>query len=138
MGSLIKLAAWALIESGRARIVGPATIRMTAAALCAGLAAVLMLVALGCVATALWIFTLPFLGPVGAPLVVAATLSIVILILATAAWLIIRHSRRGSGAGAAPQLLLSEAMRLFSEHKGAVLLAAVVAGMAAANGGRKS
>jgi hypothetical protein len=138
MGSLIKLAAWALIESGRAGIVQPATIRMTVAALCAGVAAVLMLVALGCVATALWIFTLPSLGPVGAPLVVAASLSIVTLILATAAWRIMRHGRRRPGAIAAPELLLSEATRLFNQHKGAVLLAAVVAGMTVANGGRKS
>jgi hypothetical protein len=138
MGRLLKLAAWALIESGRAGILHPPPIRMTAAALCAGLAAVLMLVALGCVATALWIFTLPSLGPVGAPLLVAASLSIVALILATAAWRIMRHGRRRPGAAAAPQLLLSEATRLFNEHKGAVLLAAVVAGMTAANGGRKS
>ncbi len=137
MGSLIKLAAWLLIESGRAGSVRAATIRMTTAALCAGLAAVLMPAALGCVATALWIFTLPSLGPVGAPLVVAATLSTVVLILATAAWLIMRHSWRRRDAATAPQLLLSEATRLFNEHKGAVLLAAIVAGMAAANGGRK-
>ncbi len=137
MRSLIKLAAWALIEAGRAGGVRAAAIRTTAAALCAGLAAVLMLAALGCVATALWIFTLPSLGPVGAPLVVAATLSTVTLILATTVWLVMRHGRRGLGAAAAPQLLLSEATRLFNEHKSAVLLAAVVAGIAAAQGGRR-
>ncbi len=137
MGRLIELAAWLLIESGRAGSVRAATIRMTAAAICAAFAAVLILAALGCAATALWIFTLPALGPVGAPLIVAAALSSVTLSLATAAWLIMRHSRRRLGAGAAPQLLLSEATRLFNEHKGAMLLAAVIAGMAAANGGRK-
>jgi hypothetical protein len=69
MGSLIKLATWALIESGRVGSARTATARMTAAA--------------------------------------------------------------------SPVFLLSEATRLFSEHKGAVLLAALVAGMAVANGGRK-
>jgi len=136
MGSLIELAAWLLIESGRAGSVRAATIRMTAAAICAAFAAVLILAALGSAATALWIFTLPSLGPVGAPLVVAAALSTLTLSLATAAWLIMRHSRRKLGA-TAPQLLLTEATRLFNEHKGAVLMAAVVAGMAAADRGRK-
>jgi hypothetical protein len=137
MGSLIRLAAWALIESGRAGNARTAAIRVTAIALCAGLAAMLMLAALGCAAAALWIFILPSLGTVGAPLVVAATLSAMTLILATAAWFIIRHRRRGPSAATAPQSLLSEAARLFDEHKGLMLLAAVVAGMAAANGGRK-
>jgi hypothetical protein len=137
MGSLMKLATWALIESGRAGSARAATIRMTAAALCAGLAAVLVLAAFGCAATALWILVLPALGPVGAPLVVAASLSIVTLILATAGWLIVRRSRPRPDVVAAPEFLLSEATRLFSEHKGAVLLAALVAGMAVANGSRK-
>ena len=137
MGSLLKLAAWALIESSKAGAVRDATIRLTAAAFCAGLAALLMLAVLGCVATAIWTFALPSLGPVGAPLVVAAALLAVILILAMAAWLIMRHRRPRPSAAAAPQLLLREARHLFNEHKGAVLLAAVVAGMAAANGGRK-
>ena len=80
---------------------------------------------------------LPALGPVGAPLVVAASLSIVTLVLATAGWLIVRRSRPRPDVAAAPEFLLSEATRLFSEHKGAVLLAALVAGMAVANGSRK-
>lgn len=134
MGSLIRLATWALVESGSARA---ATVRMTAAALCAGLAAGLMLAALGCAAAALWILALPALGPVGAPLVVAASLSVITLILAMAGWSIVRRRRKAPDIGVAPDFLLSEATRLFSEHKGAVLLAALVAGMAVANGSRK-
>jgi len=137
MGSLIKLAAWALIESGRAGSAHAATIRMSAAALCAGLAAMLVLAAFGCAATALWIAVLPALGPVGAPLVVAAGLSIVTLIVAMLGWRIMRYGRQRSNVAVAPEFLLSEATRFFSEHKGAVLLAALVAGMAAANGSRK-
>lgn len=137
MSSLIKLLAWGLIESGRAGSVRAATIRMTAAALCASLAAMLMLAAFGCAATALWIVALPSLGPVGASLAVAAAFSIAAMIVAVLAWLILRHDRRRPDAAMAPQLLLSEAARLFSEHKGTVLLAALVAGMAAANAGRK-
>jgi hypothetical protein len=137
MGSLIKLATWALIESGRAGSARAATVRMTAAALCAGLAAVLVLAALGCTATALWVLVLPTLGPVGAPLVVAACLSVMTLILAMAGWMILRRKRLGPDIAVAPEFLLSEATRLFSEHKGAVLLAALVAGVAVANGSRK-
>ncbi len=138
MGSLIKLATWALIESDRLGSARAATIRMTAAALCAGLAAVLMLAALGCAACALWIVALPSLGPVGAPLVAAAGLSLVTLILGMTGWRIVRQGRQRPAITVAPEFLLSEATRLFSEHKGAVLLAAIVAGMAAASGGRKS
>jgi hypothetical protein len=137
MGGLLEVAASVLMEFGRARNARAAAIRMAVSALCAGLAAVLMLAVLGAAAAALWIFTLPSFGPVGAPLIVAATLSAVTLILAATAWLTIRHGRRKSGSTIAPQLLLSEATRLLNEHKGAVLLAAVVAGMAAANTGRR-
>ena len=80
---------------------------------------------------------MPALGPVGAPLVVAAGLSIVTLIVAMIGWQIVRQGRQRSGVAVAPEFLLSEATRFFSEHKGAVLLAALVAGMAAANGSRK-
>jgi hypothetical protein len=136
MGSLIQLAMAALIAAGRADSMRDATIRMMAAALCAVLAVALTLACVGCAAAALWIFTLPALGPVGAPLAVAAALSGAALILATAAVLILRHRRRGPGPDMAS--LLPGATRLFNEHKGAALLAAVVAGMTAASGSRKS
>lgn len=138
MGNWIELAARVLIGSASAAGSGrAATVRMTVAVLCAGLGAVLMLAALGCTATALWIFMLPSLGPVGALLVVAAALSSLALALATAVRLIMRHGRRRPGVATAPHLLATEATRFFGEHKGALLLAAVVAGMAAANGGRR-
>ena len=138
MGSLIKLATWALIESGRAGSARAAAVRMAAAAFCASLAVALALAAFGCAATALWVATLPALGPVGAPLVVAIGLSAVTLILAVIGWQIVRHSRQRLDVAVAPEFLLTEATRIFSEHKGAVLLAALVAGMAVASGSRKS
>ena len=138
MGSLIKLATWALIESGRAGSARAATVRMTTAAFCGGLAILLALAAFGCAATALWIATLPALGPIGAPLVVAASLAAMTMILTMTGWLIVRNGQRRLDVAVAPEFLLSEATRLFSEHKGAVLLAALVAGMAVASGSRKS
>ena len=139
VGSLIKLAAWALIESGKSGGRRAATGRMTVAALCAGLGAALGLAVLGCAAVALWNYALPSLGPVGAPLIVAAALLVVGLILALASWRILCRRQPAPGDGVAPELLLSEAGRLFGEHKGAMLVAALIAGMAAAaaNSGRK-
>ncbi len=130
MSSLIKLLAWGLIESGMAGSARAAIIRMTAGVFCAGLA-------FGCAATAFWILALLSLGPAGAPLAVAAAFSIAATIVAALAWLILRHHPRPRAAAMAPQLLPSEATRLFTEHKGIVLLAALIAGMAAATGGRK-
>lgn len=137
MGSLLKLAAKVLIVSRMAGRVRATSIRMAVAALCACLAAVLAMAALGCVATALWIVTLPSLGAVGAPLVVAASLSGLVVILLAAARLMARRGRGPSDASITPQLPLLEATRFFTENKSTVLLAAVLAGMAAANGSRK-
>jgi len=117
--------------------VRTAAIRITVAALCSGLAAAVLLAALGCAAAALWIVALPSLSSVGAALAVAAALSILTVILAMAVWLIMRRGARRPRIGTAPLLLQSDATRLFSEHKGALLLAAVVAGMAAANRSRR-
>jgi hypothetical protein len=137
MGSVIQLVAWMLAESGGAARLRAATIRVTVAALCLVLAGGLMLAALGCAVTALWIASLPALGPTGASLVVAAVLLAVALILTMAAWLVMRRKPHRAGAAASPQVLLSEAARLFNEHKSAVLLAAVIAGAAAANSSRR-
>ena len=137
MVSLIELAAGVLIGPGRVGGVRAAAIRMTAAALCSGLAAALLLAALGCAAAALWIVALPSLSPVGAALAVAAALSILTLIFAATVWLIMHRGVLRPRVGTPPPLLQSEATRLFSEHRGALLLAAVVAGMAAANRSRR-
>jgi hypothetical protein len=76
----------------------------------------------------------PFLNPVGAPLMVGAASSTVVLILATAGRLIVCHSRQRSDAAMAQLLLPTEATRLFNQHKGALPRAA---SMAAATGGCK-
>jgi hypothetical protein len=136
MGSPIGLAASALWESGRADNIRAAAIRVSGVVLCAGLAAMLVLAAFGCAAAALWILALPSLGAVGAPLIFAATLFAVVLILMTIVWFTMPLGWRRRRATMAPQVLLSEATRLFNEHKGSVLLAAVFTDMAAANGRR--
>jgi hypothetical protein len=98
----------------------------------------LMLAALGSAAAALWNFSLPSLGPVGAPLAVAATLcATAVGLLAMAAWHVLRRGRRGPSA-ATQHMLLSQASRIFNEHRVAVLLAAVIAGVAAESESRRS
>jgi hypothetical protein len=134
MSSFFKLAAWMLLQSSQAGKTRLATIRMIVAVLCWGFACVSLLAALGCAAAALWILTLPALGPIGAPLIVAATFSVMALVLAASGW---RFGLRRSRAAVTPQVLQAELTRTFVENKAAVLLMALFAGMAAENSGRK-
>lgn len=135
MGSFIKLAAWMLLQSSQAGNTRQATTRMMVAALCLGSACAILLSAIGCAATALWFVALPAFGPVGAPLIVAASLSFLAMILAASGW---RLALRQSRAAVAPQELPTELRRFFSENKGALLLTALIAGMATENSGRKT
>ena len=81
---------------------------------------------------------MPSLGPVGAPLVVAAAFLILTLILVAIACRVRRPGRRKAAAApAATASLAPELARILKEHKGTVLLAAALAGMAAASGRRK-
>jgi hypothetical protein len=138
MGSLIKLLIPALLATGGVNQLRETITRLVVVVVCATLAAVMMLGALGCLAAALWIYTLPSLGPVGAPLIVAAAFLIVTLILVAVACRIRRPGRRKAAAApAAAASLAPEIARLLKEHKGTVLLAAALAGMAAAGGRRK-
>jgi len=134
---LLRLATMAAAVSGKARSIGRTTGRMTAAALCASLAAVSVIAAGGCAAAALWLFAIPHVGAAGAPLVAAGGLLVFCVVLMTVARGVLRYRRRAPSSTAAPELPLGEVLRLFSENKGAVLLAALVAGLAAGNSGRK-
>lgn len=138
MGNLIKLAAWLLMELSRAGSARAMTKRLAVAAVCGSLAALLVLAAIGCLAAALWNFTLPSLGPVGAPLVVAGAMIVAALILALAIWLVMRAGRSRPGDKRAIEMLTAEVTRLFNENKSAVLMAAAIAGMFAASRGGKS
>lgn len=93
-----------------------------AAAVC-GAAAVVSAMA------AIWIYAIGFVGPVGAPLIVAslfATMSGVFLIVRRSA---IRPRPASPAPDPVPAMLLAEATHLLKEHKGMTLLAAVLAGL---------
>ena len=134
---LLRLATMAAQASGKAGSIGRTTGRMTAAALCASLAAVSAIAAGGCAAVALWLWAIPHVGPVGAPLVAAGGLLVFCAVLMIVAREIVHRRRRAAGSVPASGLRLDEAVRLFNENKGTVLLAALVAGLVAGNSGRK-
>jgi hypothetical protein len=135
MGSLIKLAVSALLATGGVTHLQASITRLVIMAAC--LPRVMMLSALGCLAAALWILALPSLGPAGAPLVVAAAFLVVTLILVAVACRVRRPGRRKAAAPAGSASLAPELARILRDHKGTVLLAAALAGMAAASGRRK-
>ena len=134
---VLRLATMAAAASGKAGNVGKATGRMTAAALCASLAAVSVIAAGGCAVAALWLYAIPHVGAAGAPLVAAGGLLVFCAVLMVVARGVLHYRRRASRSMPAPGSLLEEALRLFGENKGAMLLAALVAGLAAGNSGRK-
>lgn len=134
---MLRLATMAAAAAGKTGSIGRTTGRMTAAALCASLAAVSAVAAGGCAAVALWLWAIPHVGPVGAPLVAAGGLLVFCAVLMIVARGILDRRRRVAGAMPASGLRLEEVLRLFNENKGTVLLAALVAGLAAGNSGRK-
>ena len=134
---MMRLATMAAAAAGKTGSIGRTTGRMTAAALCASLAAVSAIAAGGCAAVALWLWAIPHVGPVGAPLVAAGGLLVFCAVLMIVARGIVHHRRRVASSMPASGLRLEELLRLFSENKGTVLLAALVAGLVAGNSGRK-
>jgi hypothetical protein len=93
--------------------------------------------AIGCTATAIWIFSAPAIGPGGAALVTAGALLVPCLIVLIACRP--APAARTQVAQAAGELDLinvaaSEALRLVRDHKVPMLLAAFLAGLAASEG----
>jgi hypothetical protein len=121
----------AFVRSGAAVTIASSADRMAKAGLCAVVAGVLATASIGCALAALWIWEIPRLGAAGAPLLVAAILLVGGLATLAAMRLVMRPRPAPPPAFAAPELLLAEAMRLFRDRKGAVLLAAIIAGLMA-------
>lgn len=122
----------ALAKNGVAKIAAP--VRNSAikagAAIFAGL---LALAAIGCVTTAIWIFAVPYLGAAGAALIAAAYLLLAGLgVIGIATW----TASTPIAANRATQtpLIMNQ---LFVEQKATLLMAALVAGMMAAESQRK-
>jgi hypothetical protein len=118
--------------------IGAAAGRAAAAAALGAVAVLFVVAALGCAAAALWLFALPYVGPVYAPLIVAGVLLLIALVILAVARGVLRRQRATPASVTSAELaaLLEAAEPLLQEHKGTVLLAALVAGLVA--GGRRS
>ena len=142
MDVLTKGAAIVFAETVSAGGFGFAALRMTAAAWCGALATAFAAAAVGCAITALWVFVLPEVGPVGAPLIAAAALLLLCVPLFVIARSLLRRRSPRLPATAVPDvalpaLLMTQASRLLEENKGAALLAALLAGVTAGGLARK-
>lgn len=130
MSDLIRLAL-GLVEVGAAGRSRRAITQMACVAAATVLAALLGIAAIACALTALWMYALPHVGAVGTPLIVAG----VLVVMSGAVYALMRRARkpcpRQPPASVTTELLLAEATGLFKEHKGAVLVAALIAGLLA-------
>ena len=119
----------ALVRIGAAQGTSTAT-RIPAMALFGAFAVLAAMGAIGCLVAALWIVAVPSLGPAGAALLAAAALGLGALVL-VASLLLLKH--RVPPPTVSPlnwPLLLGEAKRLWTDDKAALLLTALIAGLA--------
>jgi hypothetical protein len=131
MNELIKLVV-ALVDGGMLRQGRQSTSRIAGVAIAALVAVICAMAAIGCLLAALWIYALPYVGAVGAPAVVAG----VLIILCCAVLTFMRYAPRSRRTAppsfdATSALLLTQVTRLLKEHKGPVLIAALLAGLVA-------
>jgi len=110
--------------------------RVSIAALCGVLAGFAAMAAVGFSLSALWIVVLPRVGPAGAALVLAAVLAVLCVVLLALGCVIVRRGRQKSRTEADAEASWLAVAQLFREHKGAMVLAALVAGLGAGAGSR--
>lgn len=103
--------------------------RLSIAALCIPFAVAAAMAAIGFGLTALWISALPYLGAAGTALIFAGILAILCGILSALVWINVR--RRPPRVETEVDASLLAAAQLFKDHKAAMLLAALVAGLSA-------
>lgn len=131
MDELLKLALMFVTESrGLPRGGGNAT-RMTAVALCTAFAIVTTTAGIACGVAALWIYLAPLIGAAGAALAAAGVFMVMSGILIFVARNMFRPAEHVAVSGAPVADEISALLRTgFGRHKGASLLAALVAGIA--------
>ena len=126
----------ALARLALAQRAGAAVERCAVAVACGLLAAIFVFTALGCAAAALWLFALPHVGPVYAPLIVAGAFLLLALVVLAVARSRLRRKRPPPLDMAAVSALLAEADPLVKQNLTSLLLAALVAGLVAGSGKR--
>ena len=110
--------------------------RISIMAFCAAFAAVAVTGAIGCLVAALWVIALPNFGPAGAALAAAGALILLSLALIALALLVGRRGPRQARFSQDSQMALVEVSRLLKDCQGAMLLGALIAGLAAGSGQR--
>jgi len=136
MGGLLKLAELLFAVRRITGGIGAAARRAGGAFACMMIALALVATAVGCAIAALWIYALPLLGPVGAPLAVAGALLIAALVLLLVARRIVR-ARPASALLPGDAIAAAELALLMKEHKLEMLIAALTAGLVAGAGNRR-
>jgi hypothetical protein len=140
MDELLKLGLMFLTESRGGQRGGASAGRVTTAALCMGLAIVAITAGVACGIAALWIYLIPIIGPAGAALSAAAVFLITGGVLMLVARNLFRTPPRAAIEDADAEPLAEELLGVLREgierHKGASLLAALVAGLAAGSANR--
>ena len=122
---------------GLADIAASACRRWPKAMLLMLLAALCAAAAVGCAIAAFWIYLVPLIGPVGAPLVVAGVFLVLCLILLAVARSVLRSRKPLRVKIDGAEIEIGDVERLIQGHKGTALLIAVVAGLIAGNQARR-
>ena len=136
MGGLLKLAELLFAVRRITGGIGATARRASGAFACMMIALALAAAAVGCAVAALWIYALPLLGPVGAPLAVAGALLIAALVLLLVARRIV-HAKPASAPLPGDAIAAAELALLMKEHKLEMLIAALTAGLVAGAGNRR-
>jgi hypothetical protein len=132
LGPLVALARAAMARDN------PTAARVSVAALAGVLAGVAAMASVGCSLAALWFIAAPHLGPAWTALVLGGVLAVLCLALLALAFAMVRRDRRPPRIEADAEATAVAAARLFKEHKGTMLMAALVAGLSVgSNGGQR-
>jgi len=116
----------------------PSMKAMATAGFCAVVAAAALVGALGAAIAALWLWVLPFLGPAGTALAMAIVMGLVAAGLIAVACKRMKPLDSEDGVTDPDiDVLLDEGLRIYRNHKGLALAAALVAGLASGIGKRR-
>jgi len=140
IAAIIRLLMRLMIPAFDGRRVAAAAARAAAAAVFLLLACLALLAAVGLAGAALWTYFATFLSSSGASLALAGVFVVLALLLLLGAWLTMNRRPKANprplagvnpGGGEPIAALLAGASTLFNQHKSALLLAALVAGLVA-------
>ena len=138
METILRLLLLFLSEARPGERLSAGASRMTAAAVFSVAAILTLTAAIACAVAALWIWLGPLIGGPGAALASAGALLIVAGIFAALSRARVRENgqKHAPEAAVTPEIL-AEAQRIFADNKLAVLLAAIIAGMALGGSSRR-